>query len=279
MLKDRINNIFTRRALLWDLAIKQLKGKYSGSMLGLWWAVLIPVVLAFSINFIFTNVFNVGIEHFTLFVLSAIMPWLFFSNAISEATNSFISNAQVLKQGIFPAEFIPISSVIANFLNFTAGFLFLIPVFVIAKPGILPVLPFLLLVMALQLLFIIGLGILFGVIIVFFRDLSHLLSIGLMVWFWVTPIFYSLSMLGYPYKWICLMNPLTYYTVSYRELLYYGRCPTPQLILTAMSISVIFLTAGYAYFLKTIPNPNIQKYFLKAESKNLKSQKKFRNPQ
>jgi ABC-2 type transport system permease protein len=250
MLKGRIKKIFFYRNVLLDMAIRELRAKYSGSKLGIWWAVITPLILAVSINFIFSRVFKVNIPNYILFVLSGILPWIFFSNTLSEVTNSFIVNTSTLKQAIFPREFIPLSTILANFLNFFIGFLIILPLFIILNFKVITVLPFLIFPLIFHLIFIIGLGLLFSCLNVFSRDLSHLLSIGLMIWFWITPIFYSLDMLPFPYRWICLLNPVSYYVILYRQILYKAEIPPLPILGLSFLIALISFLIGYSVFLK-----------------------------
>jgi len=250
MLKERIKKIYIFRHTLWDMSIKQLKIKYSGSKLGVWWAVVTPLILAVSINFIFTKIFKINIPNYTLFVLSAILPWIFFSNTLSEATNSFIANAPILKQVIFPLELVPLSSVLANFLNFLIGFAIILPLFIILKLKVGAVFLFLIFPLVFQFFFIIGLSFLFSCWNVFSKDASHLLSIGLMVWFWITPIFYSLEMLPFSYRWICLLNPMSYYIILYRQILFDAQIPRLEILGLSFLISLISLFMGYSVFLR-----------------------------
>ncbi len=78
MFKERIKDIYRYRHTLWDMASSQFKAKYAGSKLGIWWAVVTPLILAVCINLIFTAAFRVDIPNYTLFVLAGIIPWLFF---------------------------------------------------------------------------------------------------------------------------------------------------------------------------------------------------------
>lgn len=200
------------------MAIKQFKAKYAGSKFGIWWTVITPLLLALSINFVFMAVFQINIPNYTLFVLAGIIPWFFFTNALTETTNSFLTSSSVLKQTILPLEFIPISSILANLFNFLIGLIFLLPLFIIMNFKVISFLPLLFIIIMFHLLFIIGLGFPFSYFNVLFRDLSHFLSIGFMIWFWLTPIFYSLEMLPHNLRWICLLNPMTYYTILYQNI-------------------------------------------------------------
>ena len=237
----------------WDMAIKQLKTKYSGSKLGVWWAIVTPLILAVSINFIFTKIFNINIPNYTLFVLSGIIPWIFFSNTLMEVTNSFIASAPVLKQAILPREFIPLSCVLANFLSFFMGLIIILPIFIILKFKVITLLLFLILTLIFHLIFIAGLGFLSSCWNVFSRDVSHFLSIGLMIWFWITPVFYSLEMVPLPYRWICLLNPMSYYAVLYRQILFKAEIPQFWVLSLSFLIGLTSLFIGYFVFLKREP--------------------------
>lgn len=246
--KKRFFKFYSEKNILLALSKKELKAKYSGSKLGIWWAIILPLLLALSINLIFTKVFNVAIPNYTLFVLSAIMPWLFFSQGLTEATNSFLANTSILKQGVFPREFVPLSSVLGNFLNFIIGLGVILPLFLLFNSRAILFIPLLILSLISFFLFICGFSLILSSINVFYRDISYFLSFGLMIWFWITPIFYSLEMVPYPYSIICLINPLTYFILNFRELLYYGR--VDFLILSvSIVLSIVFFSAGYYIFL------------------------------
>ncbi len=241
---------YLNRKLLWDISVKQFKTKYSGTKLGIWWVVVTPLILAATINFVFAKVFKINIPNYTLLVLTGIMPWLYFSNALSESTNSFTTNTSILKQGIFPREFIPISFVLSNFFSFIIGFVFLLPLFVVFKLKIILLLPILFFILFLHLLFVIGVGILFSCVNVFFKDLSQALPVIFMVWFWVTPIFYSIDMVPPVFRWICLINPMSYFVVIYQNILYQAKMPDLFFIIMTLFISLLFFIIGYFVFIK-----------------------------
>jgi len=246
----RFKKIYFYRNILKELTVKNLKTKYSGSMLGIWWAIITPLILAISINFVFSVVFNISIKNFALFALSGILPWIFFSNALFETTDSFLVNSQILKQAVFPIEFIPLSSILSNFLSFLLGLSVLLPLFIIFNLKVLLMLPLLFLIFLLHLLFLSGLGFLFSVLNVFLRDVSCFLSIGLMIWFWLTPIFYPIEFLRFPYRWICLFNPLTYYIISYQKALFKGEFLSFSDIFIILFISLLSFIGGYSFFIK-----------------------------
>lgn len=248
-----IKRFYTFRHILWDMTLRQLKAKYAGSILGMWWSVITPLLLALSITFVFTKVFKIETPNYTLFVLAGIIPWFFFTTALTEATSSFIINSAILKQGLFPREFIPISSILANLLNFLIGFIFLLPLFIILNLKVIRLLPFLLPIIILHSLFIFGLGLLFSIVNVFSRDLYYFLSVGFMVWFWITPVFYSLDMLAFPFRWICLINPMSYYVILYQNILFYAKLPSLSISSITLLISLFTFIIGYIIFIRKEP--------------------------
>lgn len=239
---------------MWDLALKQLKSRYSGSRLGLWWALITPLILALCINFVFIFVFKIKMENYTFFVLAGILAWFFSVNTLSESAESFLVNSQVLKQNLFPREFIPVSLVLTNLLNFIIGLALLLPLFVLLKPAAAGVLPLLIPLIILHALFLAGLALVLATVNVFYRDLSHFLGIAFMAWFWVTPVFYSGQMLPEELRWISAINPMAYYIGWYQDLLFNAAVPGNTVILVCCGISLSVFFLGYLFFLRNERN-------------------------
>lgn len=246
--KKRLFSIFLYMGSIWSISKKELRMKYHGTKLGLWWALILPLLLAFSISLIFTKAFNVTIPNYTLFVLSAILPWSFFSQSLSEVTNSFLANAAILKQGVFPREIIPIASVLSNFLNFILGLSVIMPLFLLFDYRLVFFMPLLVLLSLFFMLFLCGLGLIFSLMNIFYKDVSCFLSLGLTIWFWITPVFYSREMVPYPYKIIILVNPLALFVSNFRDLLFYGRINVYG-IAGSVVISLVSFLGGYYIFL------------------------------
>jgi len=225
MFKERIKRIYFYRHTLWDMSVKQLKAKYAGSILGISWAVINPLLIMLAITFVFTIVFKIEINNFSLFALAGIFPWMFFSAALSEATSSILSQQSVLRQFNLPREIIPLSSVLSNFLNFLIGWIIIYPLFISFNPKIISLLPLLIIVLLLNFFFVSGLGLALSVLNVFFRDIGQLLGVLLMLWFWITPVFYSLDMIPEKFRLISNFNPMVPYIVYYREVIFTGHAP------------------------------------------------------
>lgn len=243
MFRETIEKIYLYRYTLWDMSLKQLKAKYSGSILGISWAIINPLLIMSTVTFVFTIIFKTEIKNFSLFVLSGIFPWMFFSNALSEATLSLLNQQSILHQFNLPREILPLSSILSNFLNFLIGWVIIYPLFLFFNPKIISLLPLLIAVLLLNLFFVCGLGLALSVLNIFFRDFGHLLGVLLMFWFWVTPVFYSLDMIPARFRWVCSFNPMTPYVICYREVIFSGYVPNSLVFLGS------FLWAGFSLIL------------------------------
>ena len=245
---QRIKNIYLYRHSLWDIAVRQLKARYSSSILGIWLAIINPLLIMLAITFVFTVVFRLEIKNFPLFALSGIFPWMFFSNALFEASCSILNQQNVLRQFNLPREIIPLSSILSNFLNFLIGWCIIYPLFLFFNPKIILLLPLLIIVLLVNLLFVCGLGLALSVLNVLFRDIGHLLAVIFMFWFWITPIFYSVDMIPVKFVWICNFNPMTTYIVYFREITFNGSVPDVPINLGIFGWAILSLILGLMIF-------------------------------
>src|SRR5579862_5494698 len=118
------------RGLIQSLVARDLKARYRGSMLGFFWSFVNPLMLLLVYSFVFSTIMpntTKGIQPYALFMFCGILPWTWFSAALSESTNSLISGGNLIKKVLFPAEILPIVSVLANMVNFFLGLLILVP--------------------------------------------------------------------------------------------------------------------------------------------------------
>ena len=244
LIKDKVTQIYSCRSSLWNMSAKQLKARYAGSTLGIYWAVINPLLMMLAITFVFSVIFKTEISDFGLFVLAGIMAWMFFSGALSEATASYLTQKSVLHQFRLPKEILPLSCVSSYFMNFLISWGIIYPIFLLYNPRIFFTLPLLLFVILLTYLFTCGLGLLFGLVNIFFRDLEHLIGLIMMFWFWVTPVFYSIEMVPKMFRWIFNFNPMTAFILCYRDLLFTGKIPDAAVFLQVIIWTVLSLLTG-----------------------------------
>lgn len=249
-LYNRFANIIAKRQIIRSMVIKNLEDKYVGSTLGISWAIINPVLIMFAVAFVFTQIMKTEIKYFSLFVLSALLPWFFFVNSMCESANSIRQHINMLSQFIIPREIIPISIALANFINFLFGFMVMLPIFVIFNTETIKYLFLLPLIMFLHLSFTLGISMLVSIINVYFKDLSHLLNTGVMFLFWMTPIFYPPEIIPQSYRWIIIANPAACYILIYRALLYNASSGEIYMWLLSFGFALISIISGYILFIK-----------------------------
>ena len=250
VLISRAKEVYLKRDTLRSLVVRNLKNRYSGTVLGFGWSVLNPILLAFVISFVFTHIFKTSGYNFTSFVLSGMLPWFFFASSLNESAASILNNASILNQFSIPREMFPLAVACSNFIIFLTGLGILLPFFIIVNLHILGTLIYLPALLIIYFFFILGLSFITASTNIIFRDLAHILNIGLMMWMWVTPIFYSIDAVPLPYSRIISLNPIVPFIYLFHALLYDKSSPLAPYFLRAFVYGIFLFFAGYIIFLK-----------------------------
>ena len=250
---SNLASLIRYRGLIQSLVARELKARYRGSVLGFFWSFINPLLLLLVYSFVFSTVMpntTVGIQPFALFMFCGILPWTWFTSALSEGTGSLISCGNLIKKVLFPAEVLPIVSVLANLVNFFLGLLILVPSLIYFQRlhVSLNLLWFPVTVLV-QLVFTMGLALLLSALTVHFRDIRDLLSNLLMLWFFATPIIYSWRQENVQrYKALFNLNPFTHLAISYQEILFFGPVGHWKWLLALGVWSLALFLAGYWLF-------------------------------
>jgi ABC-type polysaccharide/polyol phosphate export permease len=220
--------------------------------MGLFWAVVHPLVLLLCYTFVFSVVFKIRAENlttgnFAIFLFCGILPWLYFQDTVLRCCNSVVENSNLIRKTLFPSEILPISMTLSNVVTHLFGLAILLVVLLFSgqlswASLFLPVYLGLLIVLAL------GLGWLFAALQVFLRDTYQVVSVGMVLWFWFTPIFYSMEMVPARLRFLILFNPLSYVVEGYRRSLLEARAPDlGHLLALFASALIVFCVGGYVF--------------------------------
>ena len=236
--------------LLRTLVHRELRGRYRDSVLGSAWTLLQPLLMTAIYYFIFAFLFATSsIPNYALFVLIGIILWNFFSNVISTGTASLLANADIIRKVWFRRELIPLSVTIANAL--TTGILLLLALVVCvwANPDTLRTIWIVPFVFVLLTTLLFGLSTLLAVANVFFRDISHLVSVVLLPLFFLTPVFYSLDAFPVtPPDWVITVmrygNPVTPYLETIRACGLQGEVPGWSLLAYCVLVGPVLSLLG-----------------------------------
>jgi lipopolysaccharide transport system permease protein len=242
------------RELVFALTQREIKARYRQSLLGMGWAMAQPLafMVVFSLVFgRFARLPSDGLPY-PIFSYAALVPWTFLSNALTTATIGLVSQRSVVTKTYFPREVIVISQVGARFVDFLAASLVLAGM--LAWYGITPT-PWLLLVpvlLAIQIALILGLSLVTSALNVSFRDLAPVVTLGLQVWLYVTPVSYSLEVARgaipahlYPFY---ALNPMVGLIDAFRAVVAHGRAPDWELLAISTALSGIIVVVAYVYF-------------------------------
>jgi lipopolysaccharide transport system permease protein len=250
----RLAEIWAYRSLLRFLVWRDLKVKYAQTVFGAGWAILQPVLtmLVFTVVFgIFAGLPSDGVP-FSVFALSALVPWLYFSNAITGASNSLIANNNLITKVYFPRLVIPLAPLLAGLVDFAFGFAFLLALIawkgIAITPDLLLLLPVL---MAIMMLTAAGIGYWLSALNIQYRDVAYVVPFMLQVWMYCCPTFYSASMVPERYRALYALNPMVGVIEGFRAVLF--GTGTFEWATTEVSIGVaLFLfVSGVVYFRHT----------------------------
>lgn len=242
------------RGLVQSLVARELKARYRGSVLGFLWSFINPLLLLGIYSFIFTTIMPnrvEGVQPYSLFMLCGILPWTWFAASLTEASGSLIAGGNLIKKVLFPAEVLPIVSVLANMVHFALAlpmvFLFLI---LYRHPPDAVGLIWLPVAILVQLIFTVGLALVLAALTVHFRDIRDILANVLMLWFFATPIIYPWSQKEVEaYRRFFDFNPFTHLAVTYQEVLFFpGPVGHWRWLLALGAASVVVFLLGYWLF-------------------------------
>jgi lipopolysaccharide transport system permease protein len=249
-----LSQLFRYRGLIWSLVARELKARYRGSVLGFFWSFINPLLLLAIYSFIFSTIMPnraEGLQPYALFLLCGILPWNWFSTSLNEAAGSLIAGGNLIKKVLFPAEVLPIVTVLANMVHFFLALPIVLLVLVVYRhwpdPAGLVWFP---VVVAVQLVFTTALALGLAALTVHFRDIRDILTNLLMLWFFTTPIIYFYNQQEVqPFKWLFNLNPFTHLAISYQEILFFnGPFGHWKWLLTIGAVSLALFAAGYWLF-------------------------------
>jgi len=247
--KLSLRDLWTYRELLYFLIWRDVKVRYKQTALGIAWAVLQPLFTMLIFTIIFGRLAGIssGNVPYPIFAYAALLPWTFFSNAITNSSNSLVGNANLITKVYFPRMVIPAASVGAGLVDFAIAFITFIGLQIyydIALTWNILILPLLL---ALTTLLALGVGMWTSALNVKYRDIRHALPFLIQIWMFVSPIIYSARLLSGKWKWLFALNPLTGIIEGYRAALLGQAFPWSWLALSTLITVITVVFAAY-YF-------------------------------
>ena len=245
-----ISGLWQYRELLYFLTWRDLKVRYRQTVLGAGWAVIQPLVTMLVFSVIFGRLAGIPSDGapYPVFAFAALVPWTFFATGVTQAANSLVGSQNLLKKVYFPRLVIPISAVVAGFVDLAIAGIVLLALML--GFGIVPGLASVFIVPLVGLAFVtaLGVGVWLSALNVRYRDVRHIVPFLLQVWLFATPIAYPSSLLDEPWRTLYALNPMVGVVEGTRwALLGTATAPGP-LILVSGAVALLLLVSGSAYF-------------------------------
>lgn len=247
--------LWNYRGFIYSSILNELKVTFARSRLGFFWMILQPLSQVLIYALILSNVLRAklpGVDHqygYVFYLMSGTLAWSLVQEIVTRSLTLFIERANLIKKMSFPKVILAATLVGRAVLNQLILLVVTLIAFILMKfplDGMALIwLPFYIMLLT---AFALGLGLIFGVLNVFIRDLTYMVPIFLQLLFWATPIVYPVSILPARVQSLLVYNPLIYLIKPYQDILLYGRAPTLQEALWATGIAMSFLFWGWWMF-------------------------------
>lgn len=264
-LSGKLRELFAFRYLLKNLVIRDLKVRYKNSLLGVLWSLLHPLLMMTVYTILFTILIpNEGVEKYPIFILVALIPWQFHTGTLNNSAQSITGNAAIIKKVYFPRILLPLATMLSNLVNFLLASVVLLVLLYAFGVGLTIHALWVPLILLTQLVFLLGLSFVVATLQTFYRDTAMILEVGLLAWFFLTPVFYPFerfsreaAVWGITFDAPRLMrwlNPMASIVDGYRTVLWGnvgGDGPAsmdPLALLRTFITAVLIFIVGYTIF-------------------------------
>lgn len=251
---DLVKAVWAYRGFIAGNVKREFQARYQNSLLGAGWAILNPLAMIVVYTVIFAQLMRArlpGVDStfaYSIYLCAGVLTWGFFAEITGRSLTMFLENANLLKKISFPRICLPVAVAATACMNFAIVFALFTAFLVLTGnfPGVvyLALVPLL----AIHLLFALGLGVTLGVLNVFFRDVGQFFAIFLQFWFWLTPIVYPVTVLPAPLRPLIWLNPLAHLAAAYQRVLVNGQWPQWTGVLVVAGLSLVLCALGLHLF-------------------------------
>jgi len=236
----------------WDvlrtLVGRELRIRYKGSALGLLWAVLSPLGTVAVMHLVFTSVLPLGIEHYAAYVYSGLLPFTWFQSAVLTSATTLFDNRDLVRRPFFSRLLLPAVVTATQFALYLLALPVLIALLMIEGVALTPALLLLPLVWAVLIVFTLACSVLVAALGVLMRDVQHILGVGMLLWFYLTPIFYRVDGIDNPAVAALRYNPMAMVVHAHRLIALEGRAPDWGELGLCLGIAIGLLVLAVAMF-------------------------------
>jgi len=244
-----LKEVWAYRELLFFLTWRDVKVRYKQTLLGAAWAILQPLFTMLIFSLFFGKLAGIKSDDipYPLFAYAGLLPWTFFSNAVTNSGNSLVGNANLITKVYFPRIIVPAAAVCAGLVDLAIAFLILIALMIyysVALSWGLLLLPFFI---ALVTLLAIGAGLWLSALNVKYRDIRYALPFLIQLWMFASPVIYPSSIVPDKWRWALWLNPLTGIIEGFRAALFNRKLDVAAIAVAAALTFALLLCAAYAF--------------------------------
>ena len=242
--------------LIKELSVREIYSRYKGSMLGIFWAVLTPVGMLLVFTFVFGEIFRAkwpgselsGKVDFAINLYIGLSVFWFFVDVLGKAPNLIVSVPNFVKKVVFPLEILPVVSLISGLFHFCINIAIIVVALLITKGELYLSVMLLPLVIVVTFPLLAGVGLLFGALGVYVRDISAVIGVAINMLMFLSPVFYPLSAIPQNLQWLFELNPITVIIESFRGAFMYGAYPEWDKLGVYLVFSLVVWFLGYKVF-------------------------------
>lgn len=227
---------------------RELRIRYKGSLLGILWALLSPLGTAAVLYLLFSRILPLGIPHFAAFLYSGLLAWTWFQSTVFTAAASLNDNRDLVRKPFFPSQLLPGVVTATNFVLYLLALPVMFGLLLVEGLPLSPALALLPLVWLALGVFTLACALLVAALGVLVRDLQHILGVAMLLWFYLTPIFYDLERLAPAAQRWLLLNPMAVLVQAHRRVLLYGQAPDLPALALVLLLSLALLAGSAALF-------------------------------
>jgi ABC-type polysaccharide/polyol phosphate export permease len=252
--EGRIKRVYK---LLPPLLMRDIKERYAGSVMGIFWTFIQPLLFILLYWLVFARILKIRIQAdmgeipFFAFLLTGLLPWFALQEGVIRGASSIIEKRHVIKKVMFPAELFPLSSVISSFIHHSVGIIVFLLIFFLWKGSVsITQILFIIILLTMQISLTSGLSLIFSSLSVYIRDIIQIIGVGFQVAFYMSTILYPLKSVPADLKFIILLNPATSLTEAYHNVILFDRLPETGGMLYLSLVTVISVMGGVYLFKK-----------------------------
>jgi len=251
---DQIKKLYK---LLPPLLLRDIKERYAGSTIGIFWTFLQPLLFILIYWMVFSQILRIRIETdtggipFIAFLLSGLLPWFALQEGVIRGATAILEKRHVIKKVMFPVELFPLSSVMSAFIHHGVGMVLFLLGFFIWQGGVSFLqIYFIIVLISIQILLTSGLSLLFASLSVYIRDIPQILGVAFQVFFYLSSILYPITSIPEKFKEVILLNPFTTFVEAYHTVILYNRHPGTGNMIYLLCLTGAILFAGIHIFRK-----------------------------